>query len=294
MIFNCRHLPGNNLRPGCFLLMCLLPLDTTRAQEPASAASAPAAPLVASVPTVSPAGVPADAPAPTAEAPVSFEVVTFDSDPGKLFVPLAEAAKALGWTIVSQWPERNLVLNGVVIPATARRMLLNKTELIETAHLALAGAEVSIHPSGQSATVSAGGRQFLLMRAEKRVEVSLGEQRLRAWQGSRLVMETNISSGRNGGTPSGNFVAGPYKSRMHRSRLYHNAPMPWSVQLNGHVFIHGFTSVPDYPASHGCIRMPLTGRNPARLFYEWVDAGTPVAVLPVPKKEKDKKAITKK
>jgi hypothetical protein len=232
---------------------------------------------------VAPAPPAAATPAP---APLSLEVITFDSEPGKLYVPLSEAAKALGWTMMSRWPERDLVLNGVVIPAAIRRILLNKAELIEIASLTPAGAEVNIHPSGQSATITAGDRQFMLLRAEKRVEISLGEQRLRAWQGSRLVLETNISSGRSGGTPSGNFIAGPYKNRMHRSRLYHNAPMPWSVQVNGHVFIHGFTSVPSYPASHGCIRMPLTGRNPARMFFEWVDAGTPVAVLPVPKKEK--------
>ena len=45
-----------------------------------------------------------------------------------------------------------------------------------------------------------------------------------------------------------------------------------------HVFVHGFTSVPYYPASHGCIRLPLTGGNPAKFFYEWTDTGTPVKV----------------
>ena len=109
-------------------------------------------------------------------------------------------------------------------------------------------------------------------------EVDLAEQRLRAWQGERLVMETHVSSGRNGRTPSGNFRAGPYKSRMHYSKLYDNAPMPWSVQVNGNVFIHGFSSVPDYPASHGCIRVPLNEGNPARFFYEWIDVGTPVRI----------------
>ena len=50
------------------------------------------------------------------------------------------------------------------------------------------------------------------------------------------------------------------------------------VQINGNVFIHGFSSVPNYPASHGCIRMPLTNGNPAKFFYEWVQSGTPVSV----------------
>jgi lipoprotein-anchoring transpeptidase ErfK/SrfK len=78
-------------------------------------------------------------------------------------------------------------------------------------------------------------------------------------------------------TPSGKFTAG-VKLRMHYSRLYDNAPMPYSVQVNGNYFIHGFTSVPDRPASHGCIRVPLTGENPAKLFFEWVEPGTPIEI----------------
>nr|NIP95410.1 L,D-transpeptidase family protein [Akkermansiaceae bacterium] len=85
--------------------------------------------------------------------------------------------------------------------------------------------------------------------------------------------------GRRGSTPTGSFRAGPYKARRHYSSRYDNAPMPWSVQVTGHIFIHGFTSVPRYPASHGCIRLPLDGGNPARFFYEWIDKGTPIRVI---------------
>jgi lipoprotein-anchoring transpeptidase ErfK/SrfK len=109
--------------------------------------------------------------------------------------------------------------------------------------------------------------------------VNLAKQQLHAWQGERLVLQCRVSSGRNGGTPAGDFVAGPYKSRTHYSSRYNNAAMPYSVQINGHIFIHGFTSVPKYPASHGCIRVPLNEGNPARFFYEWVDKGTPVKVM---------------
>lgn len=111
----------------------------------------------------------------------------------------------------------------------------------------------------------------------KRVEINLTEQRLRAYEGRRLVLNTNISSGRNGATPTGRFKAG-YKDADHHSSLYHNAPMPWSVQVSGNIFIHGFSLVPDFPASHGCIRMPLTGKNPAKRFFEWVDPGTPIEI----------------
>lgn len=112
----------------------------------------------------------------------------------------------------------------------------------------------------------------------KRVEINLTEQKLRAYEGNRLVMQTHISSGRGGATPTGSFTAGPYKAQNHYSSLYHGAHMPWSVQVNGHIFIHGFSSVPNYPASHGCIRVPITGTNPARRFYNWVDVGTPIRI----------------
>ncbi len=114
---------------------------------------------------------------------------------------------------------------------------------------------------------------------EKRVEVDKAQQVLRAFEGERLIFQTNISTGRRDrSTPNGRFAAG-YKLRMHHSTRYHNAPMPFSVQVNGHIFIHGFTSVPSHPASHGCIRMPLTGKNPAKWFFNWVESGTPIEVL---------------
>ena len=115
--------------------------------------------------------------------------------------------------------------------------------------LAQAGAEVS--PPDEEGRVRVGGffRGFTLVVSPQRVVVSLKKQQLQGWQGERLVLQTRISSGRNGRTPAGEFHAGPYRAQMHRSSLYDWAPMPWSVQINRHVFIHGFTSVPHYPAS---------------------------------------------
>jgi lipoprotein-anchoring transpeptidase ErfK/SrfK len=134
-------------------------------------------------------------------------------------------------------------------------------------------------PDKQGPVIFRQGRHRLrLTPAVQRAEVSLRDQKLRGWQGDRLVFESRVSSGREGRTPAGKFRAGPYKARQHYSSRYHNAPMPWSVQINGHIFVHGFTSVPNYPASHGCIRVPLNEGNPARFFYEWVHRGTPVTV----------------
>jgi hypothetical protein len=39
--------------------------------------------------------------------------------------------------------------------------------------------------------------------------------------------------------------------------------------------IHGYASVPTYPASHGCLRVPIPN---ARQIFDWVDIGDPIHV----------------
>jgi hypothetical protein len=79
-------------------------------------------------------------------------------------------------------------------------------------------------------------------------------------------------------TPAGVFDAGPEYARHRVSRKYDNAPMPYAVQVEGGVFIHGSSSVPRYPASHGCVRMPMWGANAARMFFEWVEPGSEIRI----------------
>ncbi len=113
----------------------------------------------------------------------------------------------------------------------------------------------------------------------KRVVIDKTHQMLRAYEGEQLILESRISTGREGRrTPNGQFNVG-VKWRMHYSTLYNDAPMPYSVQVSGNYFVHGYSSVPNRPASHGCIRLPLTGSNPAREFFEWVEPGTPIAIV---------------
>lgn len=208
----------------------------------------------------------------------TLDAITFATEPGKLFIPVHEAADELGWPIARDDKGRTICLNTMDVRPGMLKQLIDGTELVSTAQLAAAGAAVADVNAGGEVRVGGFFRGFTLRAGAQRVEVSLKNQRLQGWQGGRLVIETKISSGRNGATPAGEFRAGPYRSKLHFSSLYNNAPMPWSVQINRHIFIHGFSSVPDYPASHGCIRMPLTGGNPARFFYEWVLSGTPVSV----------------
>ncbi len=109
----------------------------------------------------------------------------------------------------------------------------------------------------------------------KRIYINKNNQTLTAYEGDRVVLSSKISSGKSRSpTPNGSFQVGVME-RMHRSRLYKNAPMPYSMQFSNHYFIHGFSSVPNYPASHGCVRMPIG--NAQRLF-NWATPGTPVTV----------------
>ena len=51
--------------------------------------------------------------------------------------------------------------------------------------------------------------------------------------------------------------------------------MYYSVYLQGGYAIHGYHSVPTYPASHGCVRNPI----PLSVFiYNWVRLGMSIYV----------------
>jgi hypothetical protein len=213
----------------------------------------------------------------SAQAQPPVDAVTFAAEPGRLYLPLAVVVENLQWRVQQKRDGRIESLNGARLLASDTRNVQSLPWLAVDA-LARAGAEVTLDERAGGLWVRSGRQGFLARRGAQRVEIDLARQRLYAWQGPWLVLDTKISSGRYGNTPRGDFTAGPYKSRMHYSSRYNNAPMPWSVQVTGHIFIHGFSSVPDYPASHGCIRMPLNGINPARWFYEWVEVGTPIRI----------------
>jgi hypothetical protein len=206
--------------------------------------------------------------------------ISFADDPHTLFVPVEEIAPGLGWEMQLNQEPKQISLNGHALDGARLRKLTNGTVLVPLDELERAGATITWSDDGMQALVASGFFKKAAIRfADKHVEVDLAKQRLRAYQGARLVLDSHISSGREGKkTPPGDFKAGPVKTPMHRSRLYDNAPMPWSVQVHENVFIHGFQKVPRRPASHGCIRLPLAGANPAKWFYDWIDIGTPISI----------------
>ena len=113
------------------------------------------------------------------------------------------------------------------------------------------------------------------------IVVSLADQRLYAYHNLQLVAWSNVSSGRPGHeTPTGTFTVSQ-KDADHHSSLYDDASMPFFMRLTDTaVGLHaGF--LPGYPASHGCVRLPL---GMARALYGCVDPGTSVEITGEPVK----------
>lgn len=120
------------------------------------------------------------------------------------------------------------------------------------------------------------GKELLYRVGPKSVSIDKSTQKLFAKQGERVVMSSKVSTGKYASsTPNGSFRA-LSKQRVNYSSLYDNAPMPFSVQVVGTIYIHGYKVVPDRPASHGCIRLPLP--DEAEFFFEWVEVGTPIKI----------------
>ena len=109
----------------------------------------------------------------------------------------------------------------------------------------------------------------------QRVVVSLTDQRAYLYRGSELVAVSTISTGKDEKpTPTGIFTVLD-KKPFYRSKKYDNAPMPWMQRIDDYgIALHaGFN--PGYPASHGCIRLPVAF---AKKLYNVTGVGTPVFI----------------
>ncbi|HWC10628.1 MAG TPA: L,D-transpeptidase family protein, partial [Acidimicrobiales bacterium] len=116
-----------------------------------------------------------------------------------------------------------------------------------------------------------------------RVEVDLARQVLFLYEGDSLSRILPVSSGNGerfceGGrcryavTPTGDF------NIYRQVQGWDNGPLGdlYNPQyFNGGIAIHGARSVPAEPASHGCIRIPMSA---AEWFPQHVAKGTPVYV----------------
>ena len=88
-------------------------------------------------------------------------------------------------------------------------------------------------------------------------QVDISSQTMTVFRDGEVAYRWPVSTARAGKwTPRGTFH-GQSLSRHHRSSLYNNAPMPYSIFFRGNYAIHGTNQIKRLgrPASAGCVRL---------------------------------------
>jgi hypothetical protein len=110
-----------------------------------------------------------------------------------------------------------------------------------------------------------------------RVKMSTGAQRLYVVQGDDVLLATPICVGTAGApTPHGTFpIRAKVAQRRRASEPGSGYPMTYWMEFSGPAYGMHWGFVKPYPATHGCVRLPL---NSARKIFGLVKVGTPVDV----------------
>ena len=109
------------------------------------------------------------------------------------------------------------------------------------------------------------------------IAISIEQQKVRVYDSNGLFAESPVSTGMKGhSTPMGVFSV-IQKNKMHRSNIYSGAPMPYMQRITwSGIALHAGV-LPGYPASHGCIRMPMAF---AVKMWNWTRMGARVVITP--------------
>jgi hypothetical protein len=105
--------------------------------------------------------------------------------------------------------------------------------------------------------------------------VSLPDQKVYVYRNGTRIATSTCSTGKPGHeTPTGVFTV-LQQDKHHHSSTYNNAPMPNMDRLTwSGVALHA-GNLPGYPASHGCVRLPL---DFSALLFGITHVGTPVII----------------
>lgn len=107
------------------------------------------------------------------------------------------------------------------------------------------------------------------------IMISLAAQRAYVYRNGVPIGVSTVSTGAPGHeTPTGVFVI-LQKAVKHTSNLYNDAPMPMMQRLTWDGIAMHAGHLPGYPASHGCIRLPLPF---AKLLFDVTKIGLTVVI----------------
>jgi hypothetical protein len=120
--------------------------------------------------------------------------------------------------------------------------------------------------------IALGGGVFKIRRPDhgRHAEADLTRQVLALIEGGKVRRIYPISSGK----PSTPTVLGSFRVYAKTPGTNHKGMVDSAYFIGGYA-THGYPSVPIYPASHGCLRLPIPD---ARTVYNWMRIGTPVDV----------------
>lgn len=108
------------------------------------------------------------------------------------------------------------------------------------------------------------------------IVVSRKDQTLKVYRGTEVIATSNVSTGKRGHTTPTGIFSILEKRRRHFSNLYDSAPMPYMQRLTwSGIALHESNSVPRYPASHGCVRLP---RGFAKKLFGLTERGAHVVI----------------
>lgn len=104
----------------------------------------------------------------------------------------------------------------------------------------------------------------------RHIEADLSRQVIALIEGRRVRAIYPVSSG----APSTPTVVGSFKVYS-KTAGTNSLGMVHSAYFHRGYATHGYASVPTYPASHGCLRVPIPD---AKRLFDWIRVGTPVDV----------------
>lgn len=175
-----------------------------------------------------------------------------------------------------------VALGSAANAATSDRIERHQTQI--KAKIACHRAQMRGQPCAGQPGTSAAKAKPAAAKGGRLIEISIAEQRLRAWEGNRVAIDTAVSTGARGTeTPTGRFAI-QSRETMHWSTRF-GVWMPYAMRVVGGIFIHELPLTADgrrigsssigRPVSHGCIRVPI---GTARRLYDWTTVGTPVVI----------------
>ncbi|MBK8750386.1 MAG: L,D-transpeptidase family protein [Candidatus Competibacteraceae bacterium] len=149
----------------------------------------------------------------------------------------------------------------------------NRAEYAPTAHHSAAATPATIPDVRDAATLKPGEFTWHPERAPSGpvvIIVSVPEQRAYVYRNGVRIGASTVSTGKPGHETPTRVFSILEKDQKHVSSTYQGAAMPYMERLTWDGIALHAGKLPGYPASHGCVRLPLSGhRRSSQSQRQW-------------------------